>query len=67
MAERMLKTLQQSYPAVDYVVGNFQKSHFSDIAQAVEKNTEHILLEQDETYRLEITYGDTCLYGYIIL
>lgn len=24
-------------------------------------------LEQDETYRLEITYGDTCLYGYIIL
>lgn len=50
MAERMLKTLQQSYPAVDYVVGNFQKSHFSDIAQAVEKNTEHILLEQDETY-----------------
>ncbi|MBQ9630079.1 MAG: tRNA (N6-isopentenyl adenosine(37)-C2)-methylthiotransferase MiaB [Treponema sp.] len=37
MAERLLSSLKDDYPFIDYVVGTFAKKHFSSIIQAVEE------------------------------
>ena len=37
MAERLLKTFQEHYPFIDYVVGTFAKHHFGEIISAVEE------------------------------
>lgn len=51
MAERLLGTLKQNYPAVDYVIGNFQKSRFAAVAEAVEHYTgAHAELAEDAVY-----------------
>ena len=36
MAERLKEKIQERFPAVDYVVGNFEKERFADIAAAAE-------------------------------
>ncbi len=50
MAERLRKKLKEDFPVVDYVIGNFQKQHFSDIAISIEKaslkNTQIFTLKQ---------------------
>ena len=37
MAERLLKSLKDDYPCIDYVVGTFAKKYFGEIITAVEK------------------------------
>ncbi|MFI3257578.1 MAG: tRNA (N6-isopentenyl adenosine(37)-C2)-methylthiotransferase MiaB [Spirochaetales bacterium] len=37
MAERLRDELKKKFPIVDYVVGNFQKKHFTDIAFSLEQ------------------------------
>ena len=39
MAERLQADLKRRFPVVDYVVGNFEKNIFTDIASAAEKNS----------------------------
>ncbi len=36
MAERLAETLLKDFPTVDYVIGNFEKQRFADIAAALE-------------------------------
>jgi tRNA-2-methylthio-N6-dimethylallyladenosine synthase len=36
MAERLLKDFKARYPVIDYVVGNFQKQRFAEIAEVLE-------------------------------
>lgn len=48
MAERLLKSLQNDYPFIDYVVGTFAKQHFGDIAEAVERKSKASLPLQKE-------------------
>ncbi|MDR3284974.1 MAG: tRNA (N6-isopentenyl adenosine(37)-C2)-methylthiotransferase MiaB [Treponema sp.] len=36
MAERLLADFKKRFPVIDYVVGNFQKSRFGEIAQSLE-------------------------------
>ena len=50
MAQRLLDTLKKDYPVVDYVVGNFQKQHFSEIIEAVEKNLSPINIDEEPVY-----------------
>ena len=39
MAERLLNSLKDDYPCVDYVVGTYAKHHFGNIITAVEQNS----------------------------
>jgi tRNA-2-methylthio-N6-dimethylallyladenosine synthase len=38
MAERLLKTIQKDYPAIDYVVGTYAKHHFGEIIEEIENH-----------------------------
>lgn len=55
MAERLLKTLQKEWPAIDYVVGTFAKNRFGDIIQAIENNEKPVEIEEEPVY----TFADT--------
>ena len=50
MAERLLQTLQQDWPAVDYVVGTYAKHKFGDIIQAVEEGRKPVPVEEAPVY-----------------
>ncbi|MBE6351115.1 MAG: tRNA (N6-isopentenyl adenosine(37)-C2)-methylthiotransferase MiaB [Spirochaetaceae bacterium] len=50
MAQRLLDSLKKDYPVVDYVVGNFQKQHFIEIIEAVEKNQKPIEIDEEPVY-----------------
>ncbi len=51
MAERLLSTLKQDYPVIDYVVGTFAKQQFGSIISAVEKHDTPVSLDDTESYR----------------
>ncbi len=55
MAERLLKTLQKEWPAVDYVVGTYAKNKFGDIIQAVENHEKPVEIDEEPVY----TFADT--------
>lgn len=50
MAERLLQTLKKDFPAVDYVIGNFQKKNIADILQAVEQGKTWIPIDEEPVY-----------------
>ncbi len=50
MAERLLKSLQKEWPAIDYVVGTFAKTKFKDIIDAVESGRKAFKIEEDAEY-----------------
>ena len=50
MAERLLDSLKEQYPVVDYVVGTFQKYKFGDIISAVENGNTPFKIKQEESY-----------------
>ena len=51
MAERLLKTFQQDYPFLDYVVGTYAKHHFSEIISAVEDGRKPFEVDDSELYK----------------
>ena len=51
MAERLLKTFQQDYPFIDYVVGTYAKHHFAEIISAVEEGRKPFQVDDSEEYR----------------
>ena len=51
MAERLLKTFQQDYPFIDYVVGTYAKHHFAEIISAVEEGRKPFEIDDSEQYR----------------
>ncbi len=51
MAERLLKTFQQDYPFIDYVVGTYAKHHFSEIISAVEEGRKPFEVDDSELYK----------------
>ena len=51
MAERLLKTFQQDYPFIDYVVGTYAKHHFYEIISAVEEGRKPFQVDDSEEYR----------------
>ena len=51
MAERLLKTFQQDYPFIDYVVGTYAKHHFSEIISAVEDGRKPFEVDDSELYK----------------
>ncbi len=55
MAERLLKTLQKEWPAVDYVVGTYAKNKFGDIIQAVENHETPVEIEEEPVYTFAAT------------
>lgn len=50
MAQRLLDSFKKQYPVIDYVVGNFQKQHFDQIVQAVEKGESLACVEEEPVY-----------------
>lgn len=50
MAQRLLDSFKKQYPVIDYVVGNFQKQNFTEIAIAVEQNKPPLVLEEEPVY-----------------
>ena len=50
MAQRLLDSLKKDYPVIDYVVGTFQKQHFEEIVQAVEKNQPPLAIDEEPVY-----------------
>ena len=50
MAQRLLDTLKEENPVVDYVVGTFGKHHFGEIIQAVEESRKPFKVPEDEKY-----------------
>ena len=50
MAERLKDDIKKKFPVVDYVVGTFQKQHFMDIIDAVEKNTKVKQIDEEPAY-----------------
>ena len=50
MAERLLKTLQKDWPAVDYVVGTYAKTKFSEIIADVEQGKKPVEIEEEPVY-----------------
>ena len=51
MAERLLNSLKDDYPCVDYVVGTYAKHHFGNIITAVEQNSISEQLDDTEAYK----------------
>ena len=50
MAQRLLESLKKQFPVVDYVVGNFQKTFFAEIFEAVENGKKVTQLEETPVY-----------------
>ncbi|MBQ9494785.1 MAG: tRNA (N6-isopentenyl adenosine(37)-C2)-methylthiotransferase MiaB [Treponema sp.] len=50
MAERLLKSLKDDYPFIDYVVGTFAKKYFGEIITAVEKGTKAEAFDDTPVY-----------------
>ena len=50
MAEKKLRTFQEEYPVIDYVVGNFGRAHFGDIIRAVEDRSAPVPIPADDEY-----------------
>ena len=50
MAQRLLDTLKEEHPVVDYVVGTFAKHRFGHILQAVEEKREPFKISGDDSY-----------------
>ena len=55
MAERLLKTLQNDFPFIDYVVGTYAKHKFGDIISAVEEGEIFLPIEEKPVY----TFAET--------
>lgn len=51
MAERLLTTLKNDYPFIDYVVGTYAKQHFGEIITAVENNSMPVVVDDSEQYQ----------------
>ncbi len=51
MAERLLDSVQKEWPFIDYVVGTFAKSHFSEIASAIDEGRSAFVPDDTEQYR----------------
>ncbi|MBM7022032.1 tRNA (N6-isopentenyl adenosine(37)-C2)-methylthiotransferase MiaB [Treponema sp. Marseille-Q4523] len=50
MAERLLASLKEEYPCIDYVVGTFAKKYFGDIIEAAEKGVRAAPLDDSPSY-----------------
>lgn len=50
MAERLLDTIQQKYPQIDYVVGTFGKYKFGEILQNIENGGKGFKIEEEKAY-----------------
>lgn len=50
MAERLLDTIQQKYPQIDYVVGTFGKYKFGEILQNIENGGKKFKIEEEKAY-----------------
>lgn len=55
MAQRLLKSLQDEWPCIDYVVGNFQKHVFADLIQAAEEGRPYVCSDETPAY----SFADT--------
>ena len=55
MAERLLNSVKKDWPFIDYVVGTFAKSHFSEIASAIEEGREAFTPDDTEAYKFATT------------
>lgn len=51
MAERLLDSAQKTWPFIDYVVGTFAKSHFAEIATAIEEGRNAFVPDDTEQYK----------------
>lgn len=51
MAERLLDSVQKTWPFIDYVVGTFAKSHFGEIASAIEEGRKAFVPDDTEKYK----------------
>ena len=50
MAERLLDSVKNDWPCIDYVVGTFAKHHFSEIIDAVEEGKKPFTLDDTSVY-----------------
>lgn len=50
MAQRLLDTLKDENPVVDYVVGTFGKHRFGEIIEAIEENRKPFKIEDEKSY-----------------
>ena len=55
MAQRLLESLKNQFPVVDYVVGNFQKPFFTEIFEAVETGRKVNQLDETPVYSFAST------------
>lgn len=55
MAERLLRSLQDEWPCIDYVVGNFKKHLFGELIQAAEEGKPYIFSDEAPAY----SFADT--------
>lgn len=51
MAERLLNSVKEKWPCIDYVVGTFAKHHFGEIIDAIENNRKPFVLDDNEEYK----------------
>lgn len=51
MAERLLDSLKNDWPCIDYVVGTYAKHHFGEIISAVEDKKDAIPIDDTENYK----------------
>ena len=51
MAERLLDSLKNDYPCIDYVVGTYAKKHFGEIIEAVETGNNLTQPDDSEKYQ----------------
>lgn len=50
MAQRLLDSFQKKYPVIDYVLGNFQKQSFNQIAQWIEEGKKPVSVDEEPVY-----------------
>ena len=50
MAERLLNSLKEKYPFIDYVVGTFAKHHFGKIIDEVENASKKSIIDNSQSY-----------------
>ena len=55
MAQRLLESLKNQFPVVDYVVGNFQKPFFTEIFEALETGRKVNQLDETPVYSFAST------------
>ncbi len=59
MAERLKKAMQEKQPAIDYVLGNFQKQAFGLILDATEAGRRPVVIEESPVFQFARTHMES--------